>query len=202
MTSRDRRPVEVRRDEILAATADLLDRIGLAAIRVADVAEVLGVSPALIFYHFGSKDALVADAFAHAVDRDLIRLDQATANGADPTDRLRRVLRLYAPTGSAIGWRLWIDAWALAQRQPTMRKVLSRMDQRWCAVLREVIEDGVAEGAFTCADPAATVTRISALLDGLSVATLVYRSVSRDQLREWVAGAVGVELGIDADASV
>lgn len=198
MTRRDRRTVEVRREEILTATVDLLDRVGLAYIRVADVAAALGVSPALVFYHFGTKDALVADAFAHAVDRDLRRIDQATANGTDPTDRLRRVLRLYGPTGAAAGWRLWIDAWALAQREPVIRKVLRRLDERWCAVLREVIEEGVAEGTFTCPDPEATVARVSALIDGLSVATLVYRTVSREQLREWVGGAVARELGIDA----
>jgi AcrR family transcriptional regulator len=144
VTRRDRRTVEVRREEILTATTELLDRVGLAAIRVADVADALGVSPALVFYHFGTKDALVADAFAHAVDRDLDRLDRATAKDADPLDRLRRVLRLYGPTGAATGWRLWIDAWALAQREPTLRRVLRRMDERWCAVLREVVDDGVA----------------------------------------------------------
>lgn len=202
MTTRERRPVDVRREEILSATLALLDRSGLAAVRVADVANALGVSSALVFYHFRTKDALVAAAFAHAVDRDLLRLDRAVAKGVDPTDRLRRVLRLYGPTGGAVGWRLWIDAWALAQREPTMRRVLRRMDQRWCAVLREVVADGVAQGRFTCPDPGATVTRISALLDGLSVATLVYRSVSRDQLRSWVAGAVGAELGLDPDASL
>jgi AcrR family transcriptional regulator len=202
VTRRDRRTVEVRREEILTATVDLLDRVGLASIRVADVAAALGVSPALVFYHFGTKDSLVADAFAHAVDRDLRRIDQATAHGTDPTDRLRRVLRLYGPTGAAAGWRLWIDAWALAQREPVIRKVLRRLDERWCAVLREVIEDGVAEGTFTCRDPEATVARVSALIDGLSVATLVYQTVSREQLREWVGGAVAGELGIDAVVGV
>lgn len=182
---------------MLSATTDLLDRIGLAAIRVSDVARELGVSPGLVFYHFGSKDALVAEAFGYAVDQDLARLDQAVARGTDPLDRLRRVLRLYGPTGSATGWRLWIDAWALAQREPTIRAVLRRMDRRWCTVLRGVVEQGVAEGSFTCAEPEAMVTRVSALLDGLSVALLVYRSVSRRQLREWVAGAVARELGLD-----
>ena len=196
MTRRDRRAVEVRREEILTATTELLDRIGLAAIRVADVADVLGVSPALVFYHFGTKDALVADAFAHAVDRDLRRLDQAVAKGSDPVERLRRVLRLYGPTGAATGWRVWIDAWALAQHEPVIRRVLRRLDHRWSTVLLEVVEDGVAEGAFTCDDPAASVARVSALLDGLSVATLVYRSVTRAQLREWVAQAVAGELGV------
>ena len=57
--------------------------------------------------------------------------------------------------------------------------MLRRMDRRWERVLREVVEDGVADGDFRCADPAATVARVSALLDGLSVATLVYRSVTR-----------------------
>ena len=202
MTRRGRRAVEVRREEMLTATVDLLDRIGLSAIRVADVAEELGVSPGLVFYHFGTKDTLVAEAFAHAVDRDLSRLDQATEKGADPLDRLRRVLRLYGPTGSAAGWRLWIDAWALAQREPVIRRVLRRLDHRWSAALLEVVEEGVGDGSFTCPDPAASVARVSALLDGLSVATLVYRSVTRAQLREWVAAAVARELGLDDEALV
>jgi AcrR family transcriptional regulator len=199
VTSRDRRAVDERREEILTATTELLDRIGLEAIRVADVAKALGVSPGLVFYHFGTKDTLVAEAFAHAVDRDLRRLDLATTKGSDPVDRLRRVLRLYGPTGAAAGWRLWIDAWALAQREPVIRRVLRRLDQRWSAALLEVFEQGVAEDAFTCADPEAAVARVSALLDGLSVATLVYRSVTRAQLREWVASAVAAELGLDTE---
>jgi len=76
--------VELRRDEILASTTETVDRIGLEATRVTDVAKALNVSPALIFYHFGTKDALVAEAFAYAVERDLARLDKATAAGTDP----------------------------------------------------------------------------------------------------------------------
>ncbi len=198
MTRRARRSVEVRREEILSATVELLDRLGLAATRVADVADSLGVSTALVFYHFGSKDDLVAEAFAHAVERDLVRLDKA-AHGDDPLDRLRRVLRLYGPTGRATGWRLWIDAWALAQREPHIRKVLRRLDHQWQDILRSVVDDGVASGVFTCPDPAASVARLSALVDGLSVAAVVHRSVTREQLRAWVAAQLAVELGVDVD---
>jgi AcrR family transcriptional regulator len=196
VTRRARSSVDVRREQILSTTAALLDRIGLAATRVTDVAAELGISTSLVFYHFGTKEALVAEAFAHAVERDLARLDAATRAGADPVDRLRRILRLYGPTGPASGWRLWIDAWALAQREPQISAVLRRLDRRWCAALREVIEHGVARGDFTCPDPAATVTRMSALLDGLSVAALVYRTASRKQVRSWVAGAAAAELGL------
>jgi AcrR family transcriptional regulator len=196
MTRRARRSVDVRRDEILTATVDLVDRLGLAAVRVGDVANELGISASLVFYHFGTKDDLVAEAFAHAVERDLGRIDKVAAS-PDPVERLRKLLRLYGPTGQAVGWRVWIDAWALAQREAHIRTVLRRLDQRWEDALRQVVDDGVAAGAFTCADPAASVRRVSALLDGLSVATLVYKTVTRAQLRDWVAGHVAHELGVD-----
>lgn len=196
MSGTRRRSVDDRREEILDATLAQVDRLGLAATRVADVAHALGVSSSLVFYHFGTKDGLVAEAFAHAVQRDLDRLEAAVARGTDPVDRLRRVLRMYGPTGDAPGWRLWIDAWALAQREPVIRRVLRRLDDRWDAALRAVVEEGAAEGVFRCEDPRATVARTSALLDGLSVANLVYRNVSRADLRRWVGEALAVELGL------
>jgi AcrR family transcriptional regulator len=194
-----RRSVDLRREEILDATLEQVDRLGLASTRVSDVAGALGVSPGLVFYHFGTKDALLAEAFAHAVERDLDRLSARTRRAADPVERLRQAVRRYGPTGSADGWRLWIDAWALAQREPEIRAVLKDMDRRWCAALREVVDEGVALGVFCCPDPEASVVRVSALLDGLSVATLVYRTVTRAQLRQWVAEAVAHEVGVPAD---
>lgn len=194
-----RRKVDVRREEILAATVVQIERAGLAQTRVSDVADALGVSTALLFYHFKTKDALLAAAFEHAVERDLAVLDKAVAQGSDPRDTLRRVLRAYGPSGQAMGWRVWIDAWALAQREPVIRKVLRSLDERWAAVLTRVVEDGVAAGTFACPDQRSAVARISALLDGLSVATLVYRSVTRAELRQWVLDAVAAELGVAAD---
>jgi len=196
MAGRARRAVDVRREEILSTTVELLDRVGLAATRVADVAFALDVSPALVFYHFGTKDELVTEAFKHAVERDLVRMEKA-AHGGDPVEQLRRVLRLYGPTGHATGWRIWIDAWAVALRDQHIRKVLKRLDHQWQDILRGVVDDGVAAGVFTCADPEASVARLSALVDGLSVAAVVHRSVTREQLRDWVAAQLAVELGVD-----
>ena len=194
-----RRRVAVRREEILAATVGLIDKHGLAQIRVKDVAESLDISAGLVFYHFDTKDSLVTAAFRHAVEQDLARLGAAVARGADPIDRLRRILAVYGPQGRAPGWRVWIDAWALAQREPSIRRVLRRLDDEWAETLLETIRIGVDSGHFRCPDPAAAVTRIGAVLDGLSVATLVYRTVTRTQLRVWVHEAAAREVGVDAD---
>lgn len=192
-----RRPVEVRREQILTATVEQLRTRGMETTRVADVADAMGISTGLVFYHFATKEALLVAALEHAVADDLERLQRALARGRTPTDRLRRVLAAYGPTGAAGGWTLWIDAWSSALRQPAVRRSLRRLDARWREALLEAITAGVVAGEMTCPDPVASVARLDALLDGLSVAVVVHRTVTRAQLREWVADAVERETGAD-----
>ncbi len=192
-----RRRVEVRREEILATTIAQVEARGLAQMRVSDVAAALGISTGLVFYHFATKEALLVAAFEHAVTKDMAQLEAAVRRGKNAPDRLRRVLVLYGPTGAAAGWGIWIDAWALALRDPAIRAALRRLDDRWRHTLLDVVVTGVDDGSFTCDDPEASVARISALLDGLSVATLAYRNVTRAQLRTWVRQATAREVGMD-----
>ena len=104
--TRTRRRVEVRREEILLAAIAEVERVGLAAVRVSDVAAALGISTGLVFYHFRTKDELVAEAFTYAVERDLAAMDRAAARRGSVVDRMRAVLRSYGPTGSATDWSL------------------------------------------------------------------------------------------------
>ena len=54
---------------------------------------------------------------------------------------------------------------------------------------------GAGRRQHRCPDPDASVSRLLALLDGLSVAAEVLGSVSRAQLRRWLDGAIATELG-------
>ncbi|MFN8169063.1 MAG: TetR family transcriptional regulator C-terminal domain-containing protein [Candidatus Nanopelagicales bacterium] len=194
-----RRKVEVRREEILAAAEAEVTRRGFARTRVADVADALGVSTALVFYHFGTKEKLFAEALEHAVARDLARLDTVVAKASDPVDGVRRILALYSPQGNANGWTVWVDAWSESLREPEMREMSRRLDVRWKDVLADQIRQGVDQGLFVCADPEAAAWRLSALLDGLAVQVMVHRNLTKKQLALWVRGAAAAELGIDAD---
>jgi AcrR family transcriptional regulator len=195
MSGRTRRKVEVRREEILLTAIAQVEEVGLAAVRVSDVASALGISTGLVFYHFGTKDELVAEAFTYAVERDLAAMERAAARRGSVLDRIRAVLRSYGPTGSAAGWRLWVDGWALAQHEPVIAERYRVLDDRSRRILRDLVDEGVADSSLTCVDPGASVSRLLALLDGLSVAAEVHRSVSRAQLRRWVNGAIATELG-------
>jgi AcrR family transcriptional regulator len=192
--------VDDRREEILRATVAQIAERGVAAIRVADVATALGVSTALVFYHFRSKDRLVAEAFAYAARRDLDRLAQVAGSGGSARQRLVRALRLYHPSGSAApGWRLWIDGWSAALREPELRRVCRRLDLRWRDTIAGLIAEGVTAGEFDCPDPEAAAWRITALIDGLSVQTTVHRGVlTRRQAEAWAYDQAARELGVAA----
>ena len=53
---------DVRRDQMLAAAATLIAERGFSDTRIADVAERVGASPALVIYYFGTKDSLLTEA--------------------------------------------------------------------------------------------------------------------------------------------
>ncbi|GAA1810794.1 TetR family transcriptional regulator C-terminal domain-containing protein [Luedemannella flava] len=177
----------------------IVDR-GLANTRTSDVAAAAGVSQALVFYHFATKERLLAQAFSYAAEQDLARLDAVVSSSANPLDKVRKILKLYAPTGSSKSWAMWIDCWSESMRVPELEKVSRRLDLRWKDALTEVIAAGSRDGTFACADPAGAAWRITALIDGLAVQVTVHeRVIARKQLNEWVRQHTARELGVEVD---
>lgn len=191
-----RRRVDVRREEILAAAVAEVTRRGFAQTRVGDVAKALGVSTALVFYHFDSKERLLAAALDHAVARDLQRLARAMDRPGTASQRLRRVLTLYAPQGPAPGWTLWVDAWAEGLRNPELRAHCRTLDRQWTDAIAVIIVEGVDAGIFVCPDPESAARRITALIDGLSVQATVHRRLSRTLLTAWTREFTAGQLGV------
>ncbi|MGW4170310.1 TetR/AcrR family transcriptional regulator [Streptomyces chartreusis] len=199
--ARVRLSVAERREELLSAAVEQIEARGVAAVRIADVASVLGVSNALVLYHFDTKEKLVAAAFTHAAEGDLAHLRRLLGRRTTALRRLRAAVRWYAPTGQAKGWRLWIEGWAAALREPTLQEVTRDLDRQWKGAIAEVIAEGVAAGEFPCPDPGGTALRLTALLDGLAVQLTSYPgSISRTRAQEWVDEALARELGLERKA--
>ncbi len=193
--------VAERREELLRAAVEQIEARGVSAVRIADVASALGVSNALVLYHFATKEKLVAAAFAHAAEGDLARLRRLLGRRTTALRRLRAAVRWYAPTGQAKGWRLWIEGWAAALREPALQEVTRDLDRQWKAALAEVIEQGVAADEFRCPDPTGTALRLTALLDGLAVQLTSYPgAVSRARAQQWADEALARELGLERKA--
>lgn len=170
----------------------------MANTRTSDVATAAGVSQALVFYHFATKENLLARAFAYAAEQDLARLHAVVRSTASPLEKLKKILRLYAPQGRSKSWAMWIDGWSESLRTPELEKVSRRLDLRWKEALTEVISQGVDAGLFKCDDPAGGAWRILALVDGLAVQVTVHdRVISRRQLGEWIRRGAAREVGLE-----
>lgn len=199
--ARVRLSVAARREELLRAAIGQIEERGVSAVRIADVANALGVSNALVLYHFSTKERLVAAAFTYAAEEDLAHLRKLLGRRTTALRRLRAAVRWYAPTGQAKGWRLWIEGWAVALREPALRDVTRDLDRQWKAALTAVIAEGVAEGSFRCPDPAGAALRLTALLDGFAVRMTAYPgALSRARTRQWADEALARELGLEREA--
>ncbi|MET3952875.1 TetR family transcriptional regulator C-terminal domain-containing protein [Arthrobacter sp. UYEF36] len=188
---------QARRVEVLGETLTQIREKGMTAVRITDVASAMDVSPALIIYHFETKENLLIEALRHAAERDLLKLHRIMREDTSPTSRLMAALEWYAPTGQARGWQIWVDGWSAAMRDATLSKVLSDLQDQWTDVIARVIEEGVADGVFRVDDARDAATRITSLLDGLAVRMVVHKKeFKREVLRAWLARHVAWELSV------
>jgi AcrR family transcriptional regulator len=198
----NQQPTEERLEALLRTACDVILARGLPHTRTADVATAAAVSPALIFYHFESKEQLLARAYAFAVERELALLDRLLASSSTPMLKLRAILAVYAATDRSKAWAMWIDGWAESRRMAGVEAVCRQLDLRWKEGLARVIEAGVNDATFICDDPRGAAWRIIALIDGLAVQLTAHDSiVSRPQVAGWVRLTAARELGI-ADAEL
>lgn len=71
------------RDAILTVATDLMAERGFAATSIGAICSATGLAPTAVYWHFGSKDGLLAAIVAHSVERWYHEL--AGAMVADPT---------------------------------------------------------------------------------------------------------------------
>lgn len=83
------------RAAILDAAEVLLSQHSADAIKVDDVAEVAGISPASVYGHFGTKDALVTAAVERLLDMSMTTLTAAYARDGSPFEQVVEAGRAY-----------------------------------------------------------------------------------------------------------
>lgn len=184
-----------RRAAIVEATLAVARRQGLGATTVRDVAAEMGTSSGLIHHYFASMDEVLAAAFEHAAGADLERARARIGSAADPAEQLDAFIESYAPTQADWTMQLWLDAWSEAARRPALQVVSRRLNREWQSLVRDVIERGVAAGAFAADDPEASAWRLLSVLDGLALQVVAHDAlITRDEVVAWARTAAAREL--------
>ena len=150
-----------REKEILAATRALFDERGVRDAQIEDIARAVGINRAIVYRHFTGKEELFALTLVTYLDE----LRAALGAAAEAHDDAR--VRLAAIVGAFVDYGLAHPAFtdcaqALMRRSgPELLDEISesalfrlgRGISGCLATLSSALEDGVASGEFTVADP-------------------------------------------------
>jgi AcrR family transcriptional regulator len=169
----------IRKPQLLAAAAEVIAERGVAATRIADVAERAGTSPPAILYWFDSRDELLAEALTYFEERFYEGFARRLATLRDPRERL---LALIDASVSGDDWVLWMELWTRALRDERLRAARQRLDDRWRREIESIVTEGVEAGVFLAGDPQRAALELAALIDGLAVQVALGDRVVTEQL--------------------
>jgi AcrR family transcriptional regulator len=162
-----------RRGQMLRAALEVISERGFADTRIADIAERIGISPALVIYYFKTKEKLLTEAIRHYEDTwyaDGKRRMDKLATAAERIEQFVAWTLLPDPDpGPESTWKLWLDFWAQAARNPEVANVRQEFDARWRHVVVSLVLAGQEAGEFADIDPHPFSIFVCALLDGLAI---------------------------------
>jgi AcrR family transcriptional regulator len=192
------------RDRILDAACDLLAAEGVDDVRIARIATAAGVSPALVHYHFATREALLAEALEHSFEQlgDL-RTTAAESEQWTAAERLGWMVdqSLPFPGEGERDVRLWLELWGHAARRPELHAFAAQLYERYDAWIEEVVQEGMASGEFTPGDAQDVTRRLVAMLDGVGPRVLVAGDrLPLEAARRLVVRGLAAELGVTEEA--
>ena len=139
--------VAQRRLRILTAAAQCFAKSGFARTRIDDVAAGAGVSRALVYNHFGSKEELARRVRDHMLDEWTSAVDHALEESASASAALAAWLRV----NLAEYRRPLLTALVAADAAPVLVDwdvAATRAMEDWRAKLEALLQRGIASGEF------------------------------------------------------
>ncbi|MGW8379772.1 TetR family transcriptional regulator [Streptomyces sp. ODS28] len=183
-----------------AAERALLSR-GLEGLRLRDVAQEAGVTPAAVLYYYDDLDALVYETLQQAIERFCRDREAAAEQHADAREQLRTCIASGVAEGPRDRLpRLLFEFWPRTLRDPQAAALDSTLTERQVAVYQRILVLGQAQDHFTLHDPARLVAaNFLALEDGYQMGVLSGRRSRAEvltALHAYARAATGCDLEV------
>lgn len=137
-----------RRAEIGAAAARLFSERGYHGTSMQHLADALGLQRGSLYTHITGKEELLFDVVNDGADRFLDRGERAHKMDALASVRLRRLLVGHIETAieHLDAATVFLNEWRYLS--PELRALVQEKRDRYEAMVREIITDGIAAGEF------------------------------------------------------
>jgi TetR/AcrR family transcriptional repressor of bet genes len=151
---------------IIDAVIATVSECGISGTTLAQVAKRAGVSQGVLVFHFGSKEALLAETL-HRQNEAYRHLWQEAAQRGDPLDRVLGLIRVdyCAAICSQPTLALWFGFWGETTARPIYRALCTEAERLREAAMLDAMRDLVA--AHGGPDPALLANAVDSMTDGL-----------------------------------
>lgn len=156
----------IRRSQLIAATLEAVDQVGMGDASIAYIARLAGVSNGIISHYFKDKNGLLDATMRHLMQAlsNAVRARRAALKDNSPRAHLRAIIdsNFDASQVSGPAMKTWLAFWASSMHQPALRRLQRVNDHRLysnlCGQFRRVLP----------VQQARTASRgLAALIDGL-----------------------------------
>jgi AcrR family transcriptional regulator len=188
-----------RREQLFDQLVALLLAEGFAGLTLDDLAARLHCSKRTLYALAGSKEQLVRAAVVHFFRAATARVEAALDTHADPAERIAGYLRAVAAELAPASAAFFTDLAAF----PPAGEIYERNTRIAARRVAELIDEGVAQGAFRQVNKAFVADTVSSVMVRIqrrqvAEATGLADAQAYQQLAELVLHGVGVRPGADA----
>jgi AcrR family transcriptional regulator len=154
---------EQKREAVLSTAVRLFNTKGFHATSLDDVALALNVTKPTIYHYFANKDEVLFECVRRGLESIRESATTAAARGGTGRERLRTMLLDYAMVMTK-DYGICVSRTQDTQLAPDSRARFRALKREIDTIIRNVIEEGVADGSIITADPRlATFTVTGAL---------------------------------------
>jgi AcrR family transcriptional regulator len=142
---------ELQKDRMLRAAARCFNEKGYSGTSLKDVANILGLTDAALYYYVRNKEELVYLCYLRAGDVGREALDRAIAEGVSGLDTVRRYLRYHLEVMTGERGPIAIMS-EIPSLEPAHRDEILEISRCHSARFEEVLEKGIADGSIAPCD--------------------------------------------------
>lgn len=153
------------RDDILDAAAQVIRQKGFHGASMADIAEAVQLQKASLYHHVSSKQEILLALLDRALEMLFEQIDTIAKQSLPADEKLRQMVQIYLrllADNSDLSAVLLFEHRSL---EPAQHKRHIPNRDRFEALWRAVLEDGVRAGLFNCTDVGLTVRALMGILN-------------------------------------
>ena len=202
-----RETISSRQEQLLRCAYRAMGERGVQRVPLQEIAAAAGVSKGVVLYHFKSKENLILTMMRWVLDQAADRIRHAMARSQLPESKVLAMIEaiFVGPQVNRHFYLTYLDLVDHAARVDSFGQLSATFRSIVNGLYAEVIEQGVAEGAFQVGDAEEAAAVVRAIIEGLFLQWLQeedwvrrhgwYREICKRAVLAYLMRPAGAEAG-------